>query len=182
MAKEFFVNKDGGESAAVNPEGLRRFHKETFKMPGVAKMLAGLTEGNVYGITEQLLKDSKAKMIIKAEIVKRILNLEPITHHDTQACENNDTKNSTISDIVGNSRGAFNPQDIVSRDNKIFFETRNIMNRSVHSTTIPKNILVDILKTAFLNIPSELDMRVPVSEKQKEALDKIIASIPPENE
>lgn len=181
MVREFFTGNDDNVPAVIEAAELKYLqNKGDFIKPEIANMLDGLTENNVYEVTRQIIEDPETKIILKTQVVNRILNLEPVSADDVRAYQNNNPSWSTVSDITGNDLGIFRPQDVVYRDNMIFLQTRNIVHQATHYISIPKDILIDILRTAFLGTPSTLNMKVPISERQRKILDKILATINPE--
>ncbi|MFA5925581.1 MAG: hypothetical protein WC831_01490 [Parcubacteria group bacterium] len=175
MDKEKFpVQADN--TPLVAREELEYFqNKEKFIKPEVADLVSGIREENVYEVAGKIIEDADARIILKLEVVRRILNCEPVSFSDVRACNENNPDLSTISDMAGNALGVFRLQDIVYKDGMVFLKTLNTNNQAIHYASIPKNILIDILRTALKDEPSAVSMKVPVSVRQKEILDQVMA-------
>jgi hypothetical protein len=148
-------------------------HKEIIINPDIVSKIDKINEENVYEIAKEIIGDEEIRILIKLEVLRRILNCEPVTFSDVRAHNEKNPSLSTISDLAGNNIGNFKLQDIVYQKGTIFLKTTNAKNEATHFTSVPKNILIDILKVALENKPTEIFIKVPVSNEQQQILDRI---------
>lgn len=148
-------------------------NKEIIVDPKLVGKIDKISEENAYEIAKEIISDEEIRILIKLEILRRILNCEPVTFSDVRAHNEKNPNLGTISDLAGNDIGTFKLQDIVYQNGVVFLKTINGKNEATHFTSIPKNILIDILKAVLQNKPTEIFIKVPVSNKQQQILDRI---------
>lgn len=137
--------------------------------------LENLNEENIVEYFSVLLEDSKKKKKIVIEVANRILSLFPITHHDQEAIKSWNPNFTTIDDMIWNSLWKYMVDDIVSNNGGVFLKRCNInvSHRATSETSIPKEVLLDIVRVVFLWQESKIKDKVPIDEAKIEVLTQV---------
>lgn len=151
--------------------------KETLNIlsPEIIEMLINsLTEENVYEITRQIIKSLEGRRMLNRKTLERILEHKPVSANDIQACEQNDPQLNIINYIV-DENGSLLLSGVVYRKGTIFLQRDPLETETSYPLiSIPQSILVDIIKTTFLNTPSQFDTKVPISKEQEIIITRIL--------
>jgi len=129
--------------------------------------LTQLNEANVGEYFSTLLDDLDKKKLIVIEVAKRIISLSPITHYDQHAIKLWNPDYTVIDNIIWNSLWKQNVNDILSEDWSIFLKTFDIVNKATHKASIPKEILLDIIRVVFYWEKSRITDKVPIDRSKE---------------
>ncbi len=129
--------------------------------------LTKLDETNIVEYFSTLLDDIDKKKSIVFEVANRIVSLSPITYDDQYAIKLWNPDYTVIDDIIWNSLWKHMVKDILSEGWYIFLKTFDIINKATHKASIPKEILLDIVRVVFLWEKTRITEKVPIASSKE---------------